>query len=115
MGTPRAVQAVFDAACACDEANPNVQADMFGQLAQSQETEAVSALIAGLKHRKAEVRRRCAWTLGGSDDSRVPGALKEATGDPDELVRRWAASALSYVRSRQSATQPASSGSKGER
>ncbi len=106
MGTTRAVQAVF--AAICDEKDPDVQWAMISQFGYGQETQVVPARIAGLKHGKGEVRRACADLLMESDDSRVPGALKEATGDPDGEVRSAAAWALEGLRSRQSATHPAS-------
>ena len=74
----------------------------------SHETQAVSALIAGLKHRKVDVRIECVWALSESDDPRAPGALKEATDDPDKQVRSEATVELGRVQSRQSATHPAS-------
>ena len=106
IGTTRAIQAAFDAVC--DEKDLDVQNQMTWQFAHSHETQVVSALIAGLKHRKVEVRRACARALWDSDDSRVPGALKEATGDRDGEVRRLAATALEDIQSRLSATQPPS-------
>ncbi len=106
MGTTGAVQAAFDAAC--DEKDHYVQTVMMLQFAYSHEAQAMSALIAGLKHSKVEVRRACAYALMGSDDSRALTALKDARGDPDEQVRIWAADALKAVQPRQSVTHPAS-------
>ena len=106
MGTPRAVQAAF--AAACDEKDSDIQGDMIDLFGKSHETQAESALIVGLKHGKVEVRRMCAWALRESDDSRVPGALKEAAGDPDEQVRNAATDGLKDFQLRHPATNPAS-------
>ena len=117
MATPRAIQAAF--AAACDGKDIDIRTFMIWQFGRSNEAEAVSALIVGLKHGKVEVRHACVFAFAFantvSDDSRVLAALKEAMGDPDQEVRSWAADALEAVRLQQSATQPASDGSKGER
>ena len=63
MGTTGAVQAAFDAAC--DEKDHYVQTVMMLQFAYSHEAQAMSALIAGLKHSKVEVRRACAYCAHG--------------------------------------------------
>ncbi|OAI48642.1 hypothetical protein AYO44_06680 [Planctomycetaceae bacterium SCGC AG-212-F19] len=59
----------------------------------------VPPLVAALKDDDAQLRWRAAWTLGGMKVDAKPAvaALKVATADENENVRRWATWALGQI------------------